>query len=170
MRLLHSAQDQSTDANLRLFRVDLAHVKDSLGVVFVKFVAQFVAALRDRSDPAPLPVAHFEDLVHQILGDAIAIATNDSWVLVFDLRFAGFELADCHQRSFQNIDRLEAGDDDRHFVTRRDRLVFAITHHGTNMPGPEKSLHAIERRLQNGGHRRRDKNVRDEHGKILDPL
>ena len=38
------------------------------------------------------------------------------------------------------------------------------------MSGPKKSLHAVQRRLQNGSHGRRHKDMRDEDGEILDPL
>jgi hypothetical protein len=40
--------------------------------VVVKFVTQFVSALRNGTDATPLAIIDFEDLVHQILGDAVA--------------------------------------------------------------------------------------------------
>ena len=61
-------------------------------------------------------------------------------------RAALLELLDRHQDPLQNIDRLEAGDDDRHVVARADRLVLAISHHGADVAGAEKALHAVARR------------------------
>ena len=85
VRFLHAFEHQAADANLRLLRVDFLRVENSVGIVIAKFIAQFVAAFRNRTDSAPFAVAHFEDFIHQILRDAIAVALNDSRILIFHL-------------------------------------------------------------------------------------
>src|SRR5690242_4331075 len=82
MRLFHSAQDQAADANLWLFRVDLARVENPIGIEIAKLVAQLITAFWDRTHAAPFAIAHFEDLVDQILSYLVAVATNDPRILV----------------------------------------------------------------------------------------
>src|SRR5689334_20840555 len=101
--------------------------------MLAKFVTQLVSALWNGTDAAPFPVTDFEDLVHQILGDAIASALHDTRILIFHLVGPGFQLAHRHEHTFQDIDRLKAGDDDRHPESLGDRFVFAISHYGANM-------------------------------------
>src|SRR4030095_12548639 len=72
---------------------------------------------------------------------------TNAWILIFHFRLARFELPGCHQCFLQNIDRFEAGDEDRHPVAIGDRLVFALAHDRADMPRSKKSLHAIERRF-----------------------
>ena len=60
--------------------------KMPLGIVVAKFVTQFVAALRNGADPAPFAIADFEDLVDQILRDAVAVAIDDARDIDFPLR------------------------------------------------------------------------------------
>ena len=88
-------------------------VENSVGIVLAKFPAQFVAAFRNRTDAAPFAVAHFEDFVHQILRDAISVSLHNARILILHFVSAGLELADRHQHALQNIERFEAGDDDR---------------------------------------------------------
>jgi hypothetical protein len=53
---LHAAQDETADANLRFLRVDFPHIEEALRIMLMKFVPQLVAAFRNRTNPAPLPV------------------------------------------------------------------------------------------------------------------
>ena len=50
------------------------------------------------------------------------------------------------QHALQDVQRLEAGDDDRHAVLRRERLVFREAHHRADVPGGQETLHAVRRR------------------------
>ena len=53
VRFLHAFQHQAADANLRLLRVDLFGLKNSLCIVIAKLITQFVAAFRNRTDSTP---------------------------------------------------------------------------------------------------------------------
>ena len=50
--------------------------------------------------------------------------------------------------AFQQVERLEAGDDDRHAVALDDRLVFAVAHDRADVARAEEPLHAVARRSQ----------------------
>ena len=104
------------------------------------------------------------------LGICISVRADGPRVLVLHLRPALFELANRHQRSFEQIERLKARDDDRRPVARSDGLIFAIAHHGAHVARSEERLHPVLRRLQNSGDRRRDQDVRHQHGEVRDTL
>ena len=55
---------------------------------------------------------------------------------ILHLGAALLQLPHRQQDAFQQIERLEAGDHDRHVVARGDRLVLAPAHHRADMPGP----------------------------------
>ena len=78
------------------------------------------------------------------------------------------QLPDTHQDALQNVQRLEARDDNGHVVFRRDRLIFRATHHRADMARRQETLHAAIGRGQQSFHGRGHQDMRDEHGKILD--
>ena len=75
-----------------------------------------------------------------------------------------------HQDALQNVQRLKAGDHDRHVVFLRQRNVFLVAHHRADVAGGEKRLHPAVGRGHERLDRRRHEHVRDEHGKVLQPL
>src|SRR6266581_4914880 len=148
VRLLYSTQNETADACRGLLRIDLFYIEKPLGIVFVKFVAQLVATFRDGPDTAPFAIADFENSVDQILRDPIAVPLHDARILVLNFMGSSFQLLDGHERALQDIDRLETGDDYGHTKAFCDRFVLAIAHDGANVTRTEKSLHAVQRRLQ----------------------
>src|SRR5262245_10590923 len=159
VRLLYAFEHETADANVRLFCVDFLRVENSLGIVLAELPSQFVTAFRNGTDAAPFAVTHFEDFIYQILCDTISVSLHNARVLIFHLVSASLELAHRHQHTLQNIKRFESCDDDGYFESRGDWLVFAVAHHGANVPWPEKTLYAVEWRLQNRRYRWRHKNV-----------
>ena len=137
MRLLQAPQNLPADAHLRLRGLQTIHLEQTLGVV-VSVFAESVAARRDRADAAPFAIAHFEDLVDQLFRRGIAVALNDPAILNLDLGPALFSCCDDAQHAFEHVDRLEAGDDDRHLETpaQWDHIGRPITVH--TWPGPMK--------------------------------
>ena len=79
------------------------------------------------------------------LGRPVARLGHDPRVLILDLRPALLELREAHVDALQEVERLEAGDDDRHAVAGGDREVLAVAHHGADVAGREESLHAARR-------------------------
>ena len=67
-------------------------------------------------------------------------------VLVLDLRAPLLELLHAHVDALQDVERLEAGDDDRHAILRGQRLVLRVAHDRADVTGGEKTLHAVVRR------------------------
>jgi hypothetical protein len=78
------------------------------------------AALRNFTDAAPFAGNDFENFLDQILRRLVAFAAHGAAVLVFHFGAAGFKLLHRHQHALQNVQRLEAGDDNRHAVFFRD--------------------------------------------------
>src|SRR5437762_9120355 len=109
-----------------------------------EFPSQFVSALGNRSDAAPFAVADFEYLMDQVQRDSIPITLDDAGVLVLDVSSAGFKLADGHENPLKQIERLKAGDDNRHTKTRRDGFIFSITHDCADVARTQESLHTIQ--------------------------
>ncbi len=141
-------------------------VEDALGVVLAEFVAQPVAALRDCADAAPFAVADLEHLADQLLRDGVALAltTRGYWFSTSCVPFSSW-------RTVISVpSRMSSGSKPVMTIgTRncsRQRLVFVVAHDGADVARPEKSLHAVERRLEDRGHGRRDEDVGDEDGKI----
>src|SRR6476659_1730454 len=163
VRFLHAFQNQAADTHARLLGVDLFHLKKPFRVVVTKLVAELVAALGNRPHAAPFAITDLEDFVHQLLGDAVAVALHHPRVLVFHDRPTGLELANGHQHPFEEIQGFKTGYHDRHVKAFRDRLVFPETHHRADMAGTKKSLNPVERRLQNRGHGGRHQNMRNKH-------
>ena len=81
----------------------------------------------------------------QLLRRHVALAAHRARVLVLDLGAAFLELLDAHVDALQDVERLEAGDDDRHAVLRRERLVLGVAHHRADVAGREEALHAVRR-------------------------
>src|ERR1039458_6340815 len=128
VRLLDAAQDFAADAYLRLECGDLGDVEEFLRVVRSKLLAQTVPAARNGADAAPLAVAHLKDLADQLLRRQIAGLVEHARVLVLDDRAPLLELLDCHQRGFQDFQRLEAGDHNGRLVARADGNVPPVPH------------------------------------------
>src|SRR3954468_11465512 len=64
-RLLDSAQNLAADADLRLVGLDVLSFEAAFADVDPFLPGQLVAALRDGSHAAPLPVANLEDVVDE---------------------------------------------------------------------------------------------------------
>ena len=130
------------------------------------FGTQSVAGRGDEADAAPFAVAHFEDFEHAVAGSSVALAGDGAHVLVFDFGAALFELADEHEDGFQEVEGLEAAHHEGDAEIAGEFLVFGVTHHGANVSGSDKALHAVvgeaEQETDSGG----DEDVRDENGKI----
>ena len=124
------------------------------------------AARCDLADAAPLPIGQAEHLRDQLARRGVAVATHRANVLVLNVRFARLELLDGHPDALEQVDRLEAGHDDRDLVFGGDRLVLLPPHHGADVSGGEESLHAVVGRVENGQHRGRYGHVRHEHAEI----
>ena len=90
-----------------------------LGVEVAIGVGEAEAALRDLADAAPAAVHDLEDLAHDRLRRRVAVAADRAGVLVLDLGAALLELADAEVDAFEDVERLEAGDDDRHAEVAR---------------------------------------------------
>jgi len=82
--------------------------------------------MRDLPDTAPTAWDDLEHLTDDVLRRTVSFPANRSAVTVLDLPGSFLKLKDAHIDAFQNIERLEAGDDDRDAVARRDRLVFLV--------------------------------------------
>ena len=67
---------------------------------------------------------------------------------------------------FQQVDRLEPGDDDRDAIALGEGRVVLVAHHGADVPGGEEALHAVGRRREDRLHRGRDEDVRDQHREV----
>ena len=67
-------------------------------------------------------------------------------IVVCDSCMIPRELADAAMNPLQNIQRLEAGDDNGHTILRRERRIFCVAHDGADVTGGEKPLHAAVRR------------------------
>src|SRR6185312_10654440 len=159
MRLLNALQDLSADADIRLARVDLFYVEQLLGIMLAEFPAQLVSAFGNRAYAAPLAVSDLKNTEDQLLRGLVAIAIEHAGILVFDFRPPRFKLPQRHQRALQNVQRLEAGDNDRDLEAGADRLVFPVSHNGTDVSRPQKSLHPVQWRLQYRSNRRRYQHV-----------
>ena len=71
-------------------------------------------------------------------------------------------MRDQHQDGLEQIDGLEAGDDDGN----AEILVVAITGNGADVAGGDEPLHASIGGAEEEAHGRRDEHLGDEHGKI----
>ena len=70
--------------------------------------------LRDLADAAPRARHHLEHLGDQRLRGPVALLADHARVLVLDLGAALLELLHAQVDALQDVERLEAGDDDRH--------------------------------------------------------
>ncbi len=166
MRFLQPLEHLPADAQARLLRLDVVHLEEALGVVVAVLVAQLEAAFGDQADAAPLAVAHLEDVLDQPPRRRVALDPHGPGVLVFHLRPALLELANRAQHALQQVERLEACDDDGHPVAVGDGPVLGGAHDGADVARPEEGLHAVARRLKDGGDHRRHQDVRDEHAEV----
>src|SRR5579859_6838357 len=141
VRLLDALQNESADTLGRLARGLAGKWETEVGVVFLEAPAQLKTAGGNLAQAAPLPRSDFKNLADAILRGAIPFPPHRAAVLVLDSVAAFFQLAHCYKNAFENVEGLESGDHDRHFIFRSDREIFFETHDGTHMAGREKSLH-----------------------------
>ena len=106
-------------------------------------------------------------LLDQLLCRQIALAIEYARVLILDRCTSFFQLLDRHQRSFEDIERLEAGDDDGDVVARADGIVLAVSHHSADVARTEEALHAIAGGTEDGFERWRHQDMRDQQRKIV---
>src|ERR1041384_1054889 len=100
----------------------------ALGVERGELGANAEAAPGNRADAAPVAVHQLEDPRHEVLSWLVAVTPHGAHVLVFDLVPPFFQLADREQHAFQDVERLEAGDDDRDLVLRCDHVPLGPRH------------------------------------------
>jgi len=82
-----------------------------LGIEFAIIGAEPPAALRNHSDAAPGTIGYFENFSKQLLRGAVAFKSHYPAVCILDFVSAGFELNHGAADSFEQIERLESGDD-----------------------------------------------------------
>ena len=143
MRLLQPLQHLTSDAERRLLSLDISHIKDSLCVIVGVFIVQRIATSRYLSYATPLPVCHFEHLGHQLLRRDISFSPHRTRILIFDVNPSLLKLLHSHVHTLQDVDRLEAGHNNRHVILRRNGDVFLIAHDSTDMSSSQKPLHKI---------------------------
>ena len=107
---------------------------------------------------------------HQRLRRLVARLGDHARVLVLDLGPALFQLLQAEVDALQQVERLEAGDDDRHAVALGDRHVLRVAHHRADVSGGEEPLHAARRRGEDRLERGRHEHVRDEDAEVGDPV
>src|SRR5450755_3384432 len=101
-----------------------------LGVELRVGVGQAQGALRDEAQPPPLKVrTQREHLGHHLERAEVALLGDDSLVLVLHLASAAAELLEDHQDRLQDVERLEARDDDRAPVVDGDEAKRPRAHH-----------------------------------------
>ena len=131
-------------------------------------IAQAHRAFWQSVESAPSAIDEGEHFRHQIARGDVALVPHRAGVLIFDLGAALFELRHTHRHALQQVHRLKAGDDYRHFEFLHERPVLVDTHDRAHVARRQKSLHAIvvggKYRLDSG----RNAHVRDNNGKIGD--
>ena len=124
--------------------------------------------MRDESQAAPFEVrAKFKYFGHGAQRSAIPFPGNDALVLVFDFGLAVAQLAQQHHDGLQNVQRLEAGDDDRFAFVLGNPIVGPAADDRGNVAGADKAVEAHVRRIQNRADGGNDGDVIAEHGEIL---
>src|SRR4029450_732032 len=127
---------------------------------------QHEAALGDRADPAPAAISDGEDAPDGNLGIRVAGPSHRTHVLVLHGGPARFELPDGHQDALEQVERFEAGDDDRHSIPPRDRFVLGPAHDGTDVGGGKESLPLTAARGEDRGDRGWDEYMADEDAEV----
>src|SRR5690606_36710981 len=94
----------------------------------------------------------------------VAFCAETTGILVRDVPAAGFDLPDTVTDSFQQIDRFEASDDDRHAKTFCKPGVRFEAGDRTDMPGSHDPVNRIVRRLHQRYHCRLYAHMRNQHG------
>ena len=123
--------------------------------------------LRDEAEPAPLEEGpQLEDARHRLQGGRVAVPGHDPLVLILDARLACVQLTHDHQDRFQNVERFEAGDDDRFAVVPGDEFVRTAAGDRRNVTGPHEPVDAHVGRIENRAHRRNDRHVIAEDGEV----
>ena len=80
----------------------------------------------------------------------------------FDLRTAGLELTHGHQNPFEQIDRLEPGDNDRHVIALAKLRILRVSDDGAHVARREKRLNAAPRGVENRPQCGRHEHLRHE--------
>src|ERR1700733_7488570 len=119
-----------------------------------------IATFWNGADASPFSIADLEDLKHELLRRLVSVTIQNSRILILYFAAFGLQLANGHQCSLQNVDWLEAADNNGHVEFGADRFVFFITHDRADVAWSEETLHAIFWRLQNGRQRRGNKDMR----------
>ena len=143
------------------------HVEALLGIPFCIVVADAQRRLRDEAQAAPFKIRpQLEDLGHCLERGAIALPRHNALVLVLNLRFAGFQLAQQHHDRLQQIQRLEAGDDDGLVLVDRDPFVGTAADDRRNVTGANEGIQAHIGRVENRADGRNDGDVVAENGEV----
>ncbi len=108
VRLLDALQNLTADADLGLVGIDLLHVEKLFRIVIAELPAQLVTAFWNGAYSAPLAIGNFKDVGDKLLRRLVPFPVQDARVFVLDLGTSALELADRHQRSLQNVQRLES--------------------------------------------------------------
>src|SRR5215468_4950403 len=142
-----------------------------LGVPIGVGRANLESRLRDEPEAAPLEIRpKLENFGHSAKRGAVAIPGNHALVLVFNLGLAAAKLAKKHDDRLENIEGLEAGDDDGFAFVLGDPLIGAAADDRRNVTGADKAVEAHVGRIEYGADRRNDGDVIRKDGEVADPL
>src|SRR5215468_2600480 len=170
-RFLHSFQDLTALAGLRVGDAQPGHGEARLGVESAVTLPELQTAVRDRSEASPLEIiAGLEYLADRYQSVGVAVTRDEARVLVLDLGPAFDNLFDDHRHRLQNVERLEARNDERLAVFARHELVDARADYRADVAGADEAFQLqvgrIEQRLQRG----HDHDVVAEDAEITDAL
>jgi hypothetical protein len=84
-----------------------------------------------------------------------------------DPRMPPLELVHTGQQTLQQIHRLKTGDHDRYTEIRGDRFILVSSHHRTDMPCCQETLHLHLGRTHDGLQRRRHPHMSSDDRKVL---
>ena len=98
------------------------------------------------SDAAPSHVADLEDVVHDL--DCAWRLPSGRTERPYWLRVSAcvvLDHLDEHQQTLEQVERFEAGDDERYVVLTRQFFVFAVAHHRTDVAGGDEAFYLCVR-------------------------
>src|SRR5574341_613315 len=128
-------QDETALALRRFSARTPGQIEPPLRIIGGVFVLEREAAPRDLAQAAPLAGADAEDLADQLLGLAVALAADRAGILVLDLCPPLFKLLHAQEDPLEDIQRLEAGDDDGNPVALCNHLILRRAHHRADVTG-----------------------------------
>src|ERR1051325_7838080 len=128
-RFLQALQNFTGDTKRRLLCENIFYFESFFRIELLELWAQAPTTLRDNTDAAPVAIYRLKYGSNCPLGGFVTLELDSALILILGNCLSRFELLHCREKTVQQINWLEASDDNWHTIFFGNRWILMKSHH-----------------------------------------